>query len=194
MLGALDSGSRWDTGGIVGFCGAEAGFDHFVAVPEGARTGEIMLLAEDLMLLVLDGETGWTMVTDVSTGLAGAVLIELADLGQVDVDSADDGRVVLLPAPLERHDIPLACLTMATGPDAGSREADDDWPGPDCGGGDDYAGETERDEQGQFDHGVPAVGAHGFPDGEGQTPAGWVAGPGPRWSLGGFHGLACSAC
>jgi hypothetical protein len=69
-----------------------------------------MLLAEDLQLLVLDGETGWTMVGDVNIGLAGAVLIELADLGLVDVDSAYRGRVVLLPAPLPTHPLLVEAL------------------------------------------------------------------------------------
>lgn len=72
--------------------------------------GEAMLLVEDLLLLVLDGQTGRRLVSGVNTGLAGAVLIELADLGLVDVDSSDRGRIVLLPAPLPAHPLLVEAL------------------------------------------------------------------------------------
>lgn len=62
-----------------------------------------MLLAEDLLLLTLHGRTGRRMVNNDTTALAGAVLIELADLGLVDVDRPVRGRIVIHPAPQPTH-------------------------------------------------------------------------------------------
>jgi hypothetical protein len=62
-----------------------------------------MLLAEDLLLLTLHARTGRRMVANVVTALAGAVLIELADMGLVDVDRPVRGRIVIHPAPKPTH-------------------------------------------------------------------------------------------
>jgi hypothetical protein len=72
----LDSGCLWDIRGIVGSAVQKRAWIIHRGAGDVAERGETVLFAEDLLLLVLDGETGWTMVSDVSTGLAGAVLIE----------------------------------------------------------------------------------------------------------------------
>lgn len=52
-----------------------------------------MLIAEDLLLLLYDDESGKPVVgsTELDYGLAGAVLLELAMLGKVDVTGPADG-------------------------------------------------------------------------------------------------------
>jgi hypothetical protein len=70
-----------------------------------------MLIAEDLLLLLLDDETGKTpgMIASVDTGLAGAVLVELALLELVDVadegESVRRGRLVLRPGNPPAHPV-----------------------------------------------------------------------------------------
>jgi Golgi phosphoprotein 3 (GPP34) len=62
-----------------------------------------MLLAEELLLLALDDETGKNRLSSIDLGLAGAVLIELALLERVRVaergESVKAGRLVVLPGP-----------------------------------------------------------------------------------------------
>lgn len=62
-----------------------------------------MLLAEELLLLALDDETGRNRLNSIDLGLAGAVLIELALLERVRVaergESVKAGRLVVVPGP-----------------------------------------------------------------------------------------------
>lgn len=62
-----------------------------------------MLLAEELLLLALDDETGRNRLNSIDLGLAGAVLIELALLERVRVaergESVKAGRLVMVPGP-----------------------------------------------------------------------------------------------
>ncbi|WP_197523028.1 GOLPH3/VPS74 family protein [Actinokineospora pegani] len=74
-----------------------------------------MLIAEDLLLLLLDDESGRVKPagTQVDTGLAGAVLVELAGLGLVDVAGegapAKKGRVVRRPGSPPEHQVLRGC-------------------------------------------------------------------------------------
>lgn len=72
-----------------------------------------MLLAEELLLLALDDESGRVGVSQLDRGLAGAVLLELALLGRVRVaEKGEDvraGRLVLVPGS------PLAQPVLAEG-------------------------------------------------------------------------------
>jgi hypothetical protein len=62
-----------------------------------------MLLAEELLLLALDDDTGKNRLSSLDLGLAGAVLIELALLERVRVaergESVKTGRLVVAPGP-----------------------------------------------------------------------------------------------
>ncbi|HEY7591668.1 MAG TPA: GPP34 family phosphoprotein [Actinophytocola sp.] len=62
-----------------------------------------MLLAEELLLLALDDESGKVVVTELDKGLAGAVLVELTLAERVRVaekgESVRAGRLVLRPGP-----------------------------------------------------------------------------------------------
>jgi hypothetical protein len=62
-----------------------------------------MLLAEELLLLALDDESGKVVVTELDKGLAGAVLVELMLAERVRVaekgESVRAGRLVLRPGP-----------------------------------------------------------------------------------------------
>lgn len=69
-----------------------------------------MLLAEDLLLLVLDAQTGQSRVNDFTPVLAGAVLIELCDRGLVDVDKPVRGRIVIHPAEPPTHPLLVTAL------------------------------------------------------------------------------------
>jgi hypothetical protein len=73
-----------------------------------------MLLAEELLLLALDDETGRITVSEIDKGLAGAVLIELALLGRVRVaernESVRTGRLMVLPGAEPAHPVLLAGL------------------------------------------------------------------------------------
>jgi hypothetical protein len=70
-----------------------------------------MLIAEELLLLLLNDRTGRTpaSVTELDKGLAGAVLVELALLGSVDVAGdggpVRKGRLVTKPAPPPEHPV-----------------------------------------------------------------------------------------
>ncbi|MGQ0841445.1 GOLPH3/VPS74 family protein [Actinokineospora sp.] len=70
-----------------------------------------MLIAEELLLLLVDDETGKVrpIGTDVGRGLAGAVLIELATLGLVDVahegEEVREGRLVVRPGDVPDHPV-----------------------------------------------------------------------------------------
>ncbi|WP_424184505.1 GOLPH3/VPS74 family protein [Actinokineospora sp. G85] len=76
-----------------------------------------MLIAEDLLLLLLDDETGRVKPagTQVDVGLAGAVLVELAGLGLVDVagegEPARRGRVVRRPGTPPEHQVLRGCYS-----------------------------------------------------------------------------------
>ncbi|MBK1786412.1 GOLPH3/VPS74 family protein [Prauserella cavernicola] len=83
-----------------------------------------MLIAEDLLLLVFDDEEGKPLagVNNLEYSLAGALLIELAMLGRVDVtDESDDGkqgRLVLRdssPTGNEALDIALETIAKVEG-------------------------------------------------------------------------------
>jgi Golgi phosphoprotein 3 GPP34 len=78
-----------------------------------------MLLAEELLLLALDDETGRIGVSQIDRGLAGAVLLELALLGQVRVaEKGEDvraGRLVLVPGPPPPHPVLAEGLAVLEG-------------------------------------------------------------------------------
>jgi hypothetical protein len=73
-----------------------------------------MLLAEELLLLALDDESGRITVSEIDKGLAGAVLIELALLGRVRVAEKNEpvrrGRLMVLPGAEPGHPALLAGL------------------------------------------------------------------------------------
>lgn len=75
-----------------------------------------MLLAQDLLLLLLDDESGKipASLVAVDKGLAGAVLVELAMLGVADVagegDAVKPGRIVVRDGPGAEHPVLLAAL------------------------------------------------------------------------------------
>lgn len=75
-----------------------------------------MLIAEDLLLLLLDDEKGRTsgLISGVDTGLAGAVLVELALLELVDVadegESVRKGRLVLRQGTAPEHPVLTTAL------------------------------------------------------------------------------------
>lgn len=66
-----------------------------------------MLLAEELLLLALDDESGKVRVSEIDKGLAGAVLLELALLERVRVTERGEdvrrGRLVLRNGPAPEH-------------------------------------------------------------------------------------------
>jgi hypothetical protein len=68
-----------------------------------------MLLAEELLLLALDDETGKNQLSSIDLGLAGAVLIELALLERVRVaergESVKAGRLVVTPGPAPENPV-----------------------------------------------------------------------------------------
>ncbi|MGH3759261.1 GOLPH3/VPS74 family protein [Actinophytocola sp.] len=74
-----------------------------------------MLLAEELLLLALDDETGRVRLSELDKGLAGAVMLELALLERVRVtekgESGRAGRLVLRTGPAPAHPV------LATGLD-----------------------------------------------------------------------------
>lgn len=74
-----------------------------------------MLLAEELLLLALDDERGKVGLAGIDTGLAGAMLIELALLERVRVAERGErvkaGRLVLRPGPPPPHPMLAAALT-----------------------------------------------------------------------------------
>jgi hypothetical protein len=78
-----------------------------------------MLLAEELLLLALDDETGRVGVNQIDRGLAGAVLLELALLGRVRVaEKGEDvraGRLVLVPGPPPSHPVLAEGLAVLDG-------------------------------------------------------------------------------
>ncbi len=73
-----------------------------------------MLLAEELLLLALDDETGRVGISEIDKGIAGAVLIELALLDRVRVaekgESVRRGRLVVRPGPAPAHPVLAAGL------------------------------------------------------------------------------------
>jgi len=73
-----------------------------------------MLLAEELLLLAVDDETGRVEVSQVDKGLAGAVLLELALLDRVRVaekgEAVRAGWLVLRPGPAPAHPVLAAGL------------------------------------------------------------------------------------
>lgn len=73
----------------------------------GYRGG--MLIAEELLLLALDDESGKVVVSELDKGLAGAVLIELALLERVRIaekgETVRAGRLVLKPGPQPGHPV-----------------------------------------------------------------------------------------
>lgn len=75
-----------------------------------------MLLAEELLLLLLDDDTGRIRVSAADKGLAGAVLIELALLERMAVAAKDDtvraGRLVLRPGPAPAHPVLVDALDV----------------------------------------------------------------------------------
>jgi hypothetical protein len=68
-----------------------------------------MLLAEELLLLALDDDTGKVVVTELDKGLAGAVLIELALRERIRVaekgETVRAGRLVLKPGAAPGHPV-----------------------------------------------------------------------------------------
>ena len=77
-----------------------------------------MLLAEELLLLALDDETGKNRVSSIDLGLAGAVLIELALLERVRVaergESIRAGRLVVTPGPAPANPVLARGLEVVT--------------------------------------------------------------------------------
>jgi Golgi phosphoprotein 3 GPP34 len=75
-----------------------------------------MLLAEELLLLALDDETGKVVVSELDKGLAGAVLIELALTERVRVaekgESVRAGRLVVKPGPAPGHPVLADALQL----------------------------------------------------------------------------------
>jgi hypothetical protein len=78
-----------------------------------------MMLAEELLLLALDDESGKVVVSELDKGLAGAVLIELALLERVRVaEKGEDvraGRLVLESGPAPAHPVLAAGLDVLSG-------------------------------------------------------------------------------
>ena len=83
-----------------------------------------MLLAEELLLLALDDETGRITVSEIDRGLAGAVLIELALLGRVRVAEKNEavraGRLMVVPGAEPGH--PVLRSGLATLDDRAGRK------------------------------------------------------------------------
>jgi hypothetical protein len=75
-----------------------------------------MLVAEELLLLALDDESGRVVVSEIDKGLAGAVLIELALLDRVRVTEKGEatraGRLQVRPGPAPAH--PVLAAGLAT--------------------------------------------------------------------------------
>src|ERR1044072_1714259 len=78
-----------------------------------------MLLAEELLLLALDDESGRVVVSEIDRGLRGAVLLELALLGRVRVaEKGEDvraGRLVLVPGSPLPHPVLAEGLAVLEG-------------------------------------------------------------------------------
>src|SRR5690606_36192799 len=94
---------------------------HHLPPAAAVAYGRGMLLAEDILLLLTEDQTGKAVV-DTATlelALAGAVLLELALAGRVDVagpgEAGKPGRVVVRDAPPAEDPLPAAALARIAG-------------------------------------------------------------------------------